>query len=220
MRPCGRGRLPGPVASASVCRTDARQVLITILKYVTLIACPALHPCLATPNVDKLPGTGGRRAGLNRSRPGYGGDRVWPAILTAGALSLANLTLLALAAAGLARFLPTLARRAAARAPFWGAAAALGAALLALLVTALAQVALWAGAFVLCGEFSDFEEAFYHSAVNFTTLGYGDFVMSRRWRLLGPLEAVNGTLMLCLSAAVLFTVLGRVAEARAPRDGP
>jgi hypothetical protein len=27
---------------------------------------------------------------------------------------------------------------------------------------------------VLCGEFAHFEEAFYHSAVNFTTLAYGD----------------------------------------------
>jgi hypothetical protein len=142
---------------------------------------------------------------------------VWPAILTAGALSLANLTLLALAAAGLVRLLPTLVSRAVARAPFWGGAAALGTALLALLASALAQIALWAAAFVLCGEFADFEAAFYHSAVNFTTLGYGDIVMSRRWRLLGPLEAVNGSLMLGLSAAMLFTVLGRVAEARASR---
>ena len=38
---------------------------------------------------------------------------------------------------------------------------------------------------------------------------------SRRWRLLGPLEAVNGSLMPGLSAAMLFTVLSRVAEARA-----
>jgi hypothetical protein len=144
---------------------------------------------------------------------------VWPAILCAGALSLANLTLLALAAAGLVRVLPALTRRAVRRAPFWGGAAVLGTALLALLVSALVQIALWAGAFLLCGEFADFEAAFYHSAVNFTTLGYGDIVMSRRWRLLGPLEAVNGSLMLGLSAAMLFTVMGRVAEARAPRDG-
>lgn len=41
--------------------------------------------------------------------------------------------------------------------------------------------------------------------------------MSRRWRLLGPLEAVNGSLMLSLSAAMLFTVLGQVAEARPSR---
>ena len=142
---------------------------------------------------------------------------MWPAILTAGVLSLANLTLLALAAAGLVRFLLPVVRRAAVRAPFWGGAAILGTALVALLATALAQIALWAAAFVLCDEFSDFEEAFYHSAVNFTTLGYGDIVMSRQWRLLGPLEAVNGSLLLGLSAALLFTVLGQVAEAHPHR---
>ena len=36
--------------------------------------------------------------------------------------------------------------------------------------------------------------AFYHSAVNFTTLGYGGIVMSEEWRLLGPQEEVSGTL--------------------------
>jgi hypothetical protein len=45
-------------------------------------------------------------------------------------------------------------------------------------------------------------------------------ILSRRWCLLGPLEAVSGSLMLGLSAAMLFTVLGRVAEARASRNGP
>ena len=116
---------------------------------------------------------------------------MWPAILTAAVVSLANLTLLALAAAGLVRFLSPRVPRAVGRSPFWGGAAVLGAALLALLATSMVQIALWAAAFVWCGEFADFETAFYHSAVNFTTLGYGDIVMSRQWRLLGPLEAVN-----------------------------
>ncbi len=145
---------------------------------------------------------------------------MWPAILFADALSLTNLTLLALTAAALARLIPSLVRRAVVRAPFWGGSSALAAALVALQVAALAQIGLWASAFVLCGEFADFEEAFYHSAVNFTTLGYGDLVMSQRWRLLGALEALNGSLMLGLSAAMLFTVLGRVAEERPGRNGP
>ena len=50
-------------------------------------------------------------------------------------------------------------------------AAGLRAALAALLATALAQAALWAAAFVWCGEFADFEGAFDHSAVNVTTRG-------------------------------------------------
>jgi hypothetical protein len=37
-----------------------------------------------------------------------------------------------------------------------------------------------------------FETAFYFSAQNYTALGYGDVVLSQRWRLLGPLEAING----------------------------
>ena len=45
--------------------------------------------------------------------------------------------------------------------------------------------------FHLDGEFA---VAFSHSAVNYTTLGYGDIVMSPHWRLLGPLEAASGTL--------------------------
>ena len=68
----------------------------------------------------------------------------------------------------------------------------------------------------MCGEFAAFEAAFYHSAVNFTTHGYGDIVMLR-WRLHGPLEALNGSLRLGLAAAMLFTVMGRVAGTRPPR---
>ena len=94
-----------------------------------------------------------------------------PAILTAGVMSLANLALLALAAAGFVNHLLPVVRRVAVRAPFWGATAVLATALVALLATALIQIALWAAAFVMCGEFADFEDAFYHSAVNFTTLG-------------------------------------------------
>jgi Ion channel len=46
-----------------------------------------------------------------------------------------------------------------------------------------------------------FAVAFYHSAVNYTTLGYGDLVMSEQWRLLGPQEAVSGTLAVTDTAA-------------------
>jgi hypothetical protein len=144
---------------------------------------------------------------------------VWLLVLTAAVVSLVNLTLLTLAAAGLVRLLVPRVRPAVLRSPFRGSVTVLGTALLSLLATSLLQIAVWAAAFVVCGEFADPEDAFYHSAVNFTTLGYGDIVMSRRWRLLGPLEALNGSLMLGLSAAMLFTVLGRVADARRPPPG-
>ena len=57
------------------------------------------------------------------------------------------------------------------------------------------------------GEFSDFATAFYHSMVNFASLGYGDIVMSERWRLLGAIEACNGVLMFGLSAGTMLSVM-------------
>lgn len=69
----------------------------------------------------------------------------------------------------------------------------------------LGQLFIWALVFQFLGEFSTLSEAVYHSAVNFATLGYGDIVMSERYRLLGPLEAINGVLMIGVSTAALIT---------------
>ena len=67
------------------------------------------------------------------------------------------------------------------------------------------QLAIWATLFMFLGEFDDVAKAVYFSAVNFATLGYGDIVMSERYRFLGPLEAINGVLMIGVSTAVLMT---------------
>lgn len=74
----------------------------------------------------------------------------------------------------------------------------------------LLQFASWALLFVWLGEFTDFETAFYHSSVNFTSLGYGDIVMSPKWRLLGGLEAANGVLMFGLSAGAVLSVMSHL----------
>ena len=71
----------------------------------------------------------------------------------------------------------------------------------------LAQIVIWGALFLWLGEFNTLQEAIYHSGVNFATLGYGDIVMSPQWKLLGPLEAVNGALMIGLSGASMLAVL-------------
>lgn len=76
------------------------------------------------------------------------------------------------------------------------------------------QILLWASIFVWLGEFAAFYEAFYHSAVNFAALGYGDIVMSTPWKLLGPMEALNGVLMLGMTAAALMTMLQDLLKRR------
>ena len=74
----------------------------------------------------------------------------------------------------------------------------------------LLQITLWAWLFLLRAEFNQFTTAFYHSMVNFTTLGYGDLVMSKQSRLLGALEAANGVLMFGLTTSVVFAVLSEL----------
>ena len=76
-----------------------------------------------------------------------------------------------------------------------------------LLIGHLFQFTTWALLFVWLGEFTDFATAFYHSTVNFTSLGYGDIVMSESRRLLGALEAANGVLMFGLSAGTILSVM-------------
>jgi len=97
---------------------------------------------------------------------------------------------------------------------FWGDFAIVALIILLSLVAHLIEIALWAVVFVICGEFHDFGTAYYHSAVNYTTLGYGDLIMSPKWRLLGPLEAADGILMFGVSTAMIFTLILRLTQAR------
>ncbi len=95
--------------------------------------------------------------------------------------------------------------------------------MLLLMLGNLAQAAIWALLFQLLGEFDLFSESYYHSAVNFATLGYGDIVMSEKHKLLGPLQAMNGVLMIGVSTAVLMAVfqdaIRKTLEARRRRGG-
>jgi hypothetical protein len=97
---------------------------------------------------------------------------------------------------------------------FWKDLSIVAGASLVALAAHLVEIAVWAVLFVLCGQFTDFAAALYHSAENYTTLGYGDVVMSASWRLLGPLEAADGMLMFGVSTAGIFAVIQRLIQTR------
>lgn len=78
----------------------------------------------------------------------------------------------------------------------------------------LVEIALWAALYIACGEFTDFATAYYHSAVNYTSLGYGDIIMSPKWRLLAPVETASGMLLFGVSTAMIFAVIQRMLEIR------
>src|SRR5262249_46700189 len=78
----------------------------------------------------------------------------------------------------------------------------------------LIEIALWGLAIRMCGAVSTFADAFYCSGQNYTALGYGDLTLPEQYRLLGPLEAINGLLLFGLSTAVMFAVMSRLVATR------
>ena len=79
-----------------------------------------------------------------------------------------------------------------------------------LLLVHLAEALVWALFFVLVGGLPDLETAVYFSLASYTTVGYGDVVLPEPWRLLGPIEAAVGVLMLGWSTGILVTVIGTI----------
>jgi voltage-gated potassium channel len=79
-----------------------------------------------------------------------------------------------------------------------------------LLLLHLAEAVVWALFFALVSGLPDLESAAYFSLTSYTTVGYGDVVLPEPWRLLGPIEAAVGVLMLGWSTGILVAVIGVV----------
>jgi hypothetical protein len=97
---------------------------------------------------------------------------------------------------------------------FWKSTAVMAVVTAIMAAAHLAQIAVWAAAFLLCGQVATVETAVYLSAQSYTALGYGDVPLSQGWRLLGPLESVNGLLFFGLSTAVLFAIMSQLINHR------
>jgi voltage-gated potassium channel len=80
-----------------------------------------------------------------------------------------------------------------------------------MIVLHILQILLWA-AFYRWRCLPSWESSFYFSAASYSTVGYGDIVLPRVWRLLGPLESVTGVLMCGISVSALFAILIRMLE--------
>ncbi len=84
---------------------------------------------------------------------------------------------------------------------------ALAGAFVFIFVLHVSEIAIWAGAYTAVGALSGFEQALYFSAVSFTTVGYGDIVLSEQWRILGVSEAVVGMLLFGWSVGLLLILI-------------
>ncbi len=78
-----------------------------------------------------------------------------------------------------------------------------------LILIHLMEIALWAFFYLWWGCLPDAESALYFSGVTYTTVGYGDLVLQKPWRMLAPLEALTGILMGGLSTGLFFAFVSR-----------
>jgi hypothetical protein len=56
----------------------------------------------------------------------------------------------------------------------------------------------------------DLETAFYFSMVTFTTLGYGDVVLTGQWRVLASIQAANGVIVFGWTTALIFYYIQQI----------
>jgi Ion channel len=77
-----------------------------------------------------------------------------------------------------------------------------------------AEIAVWGLFYLWQGCLANAESAFYFAGVTYTTLGYGDLVLVKPWRMLAPIEALTGILMCGLSAGVFFAVTSQLFRNR------
>lgn len=71
----------------------------------------------------------------------------------------------------------------------------------------LFETGIWAFFFWYKDLFPNFETALYFSMGSYTTIGYGDIVLPKTWRLLGAVEGLSGVLLCGLSTAFIFAVV-------------
>jgi hypothetical protein len=72
------------------------------------------------------------------------------------------------------------------------------------------EIWLYGVVYLSLGALPDFESALYFSTTSFTTIGYGDVVLEKNWRLFGAVEGANGLLLFGWSTAFLIAVTARM----------
>jgi voltage-gated potassium channel Kch len=72
------------------------------------------------------------------------------------------------------------------------------------------EIWLYAVVYWTIAALPDFESALYFSTTSFTTIGYGDVVLEKQWRVFGAIEGANGLLLFGWSTAFLFAVTARM----------
>jgi hypothetical protein len=81
------------------------------------------------------------------------------------------------------------------------------------------EVLIWAITYDLVGAAPPNADLIYYAFGNYTTLGYGDVRPVDGWRLLGPMTALNGIMLIGWSTALIIELLRRTGHAASQKFG-
>jgi len=84
----------------------------------------------------------------------------------------------------------------------------------------LVEITVWAAYYAGGGGMPDLDSALYFSAVTYTTVGYGDLVLPKSWRLVGGIEALTGILMCGWSMGFCFAIVSQILIQARKTTGP
>lgn len=94
--------------------------------------------------------------------------------------------------------------------------------IVAVFVAHVIEIWIWAVFYYFKASISEIptlEGALYFSTSSFTTVGFGDLVLSEEWRLLSSFEAINGMILFGWSTAFIFAVVRHVYSQIYPAAG-
>lgn len=74
----------------------------------------------------------------------------------------------------------------------------------------IVEIWIWSLFYLLIEALPNLETALYFSISTFTTVGYGDIILDKNWRLLGSIESANGLLLFGWSTAFIFEIVSRI----------
>lgn len=79
-------------------------------------------------------------------------------------------------------------------------------------IFAIHTVEIWFYAllYVMLDALGSFEVALYFSTVTYSSVGYGDVLLGKEWRILGAIEGATGLIMIGWSTAFLVSLLGQL----------
>jgi hypothetical protein len=72
------------------------------------------------------------------------------------------------------------------------------------------EIWLYAALYLGLGAAPAFEDALYFSTVTYASIGYGDVLLEKAWRILGATEGSTGVIMLGWSTAFLVSLLAQL----------